>query len=91
MSKEATVNALKYTLEHFKKHSMMAISCNDYFTTMLEDALKLIESQPDVVRCKDCENAQRMCQPWNDLVCEKNGIVNRPDFFCADGKRKDGQ
>ena len=44
-----------------------------------------------VVRCKDCKHARRMCQPWNDLVCEKNGQVNKPDWFCADGERKEGR
>ena len=45
--------------------------------------------QPEIVRCKDCkfgttefDDGQRFCEPkgeWHD-----------PDYFCADGKRKDG-
>lgn len=46
---------------------------------------------PKIVRCKDCKHARRMCQPWNDLVCEKNGQANKPEWFCADGEREKGR
>lgn len=43
----------------------------------------------EIVRCKDCKHSKRMCQPWYDLVCEKHGNANTPDWFCGDGKRRD--
>ena len=58
------------------------------YQNILTDALELLKEQEAVVRCRDCKHARRMCQPWNDLVCEKNGQTNRPDFYCADGERK---
>lgn len=55
------------------------------------DALELL-SAPDrvrVVRCRDCKHSKRMCQPWNDLICDKHGGANLPDWFCADGERSE--
>ena len=43
----------------------------------------------EIVRCKDCKHSKRMCQPWYDLICEKHGNANTPDWFCADEKRRD--
>ena len=48
--------------------------------------------EPDrvyVVRCRDCKHSKRMCQPWNDLICDKHGGANMPDWFCADGEREE--
>jgi hypothetical protein len=45
------------------------------------------DNHGELIRCKDCKHARQMCQPWNDIVCEKNGQVNTPDWFCADGER----
>ena len=58
-----------------------------YGCPIIERYLELMSSQPELVRCKDCKHARRMCQPWNDLVCEKNGQTNKPYLFCADGER----
>lgn len=41
-----------------------------------------------VVRCGECEhwwdNGTDLCS------CERDALLRRRDFFCADGKRKDG-
>ena len=51
-------------------------SVNVYFKdTMMKTG---VCEKEELVRCKDCKHARRMCQPWNDLVCEKNGQTNRP-------------
>lgn len=42
-----------------------------------------------VVHCRDCKYSKRMCQPWNDLICDKHGGANMPDWFCADGEREE--
>ena len=41
-----------------------------------------------IVRCKDCDNKE--C--WGrggDVVCGIDGTPHRPDWFCADGERRD--
>lgn len=41
----------------------------------------------EVVRCKECDNKE--C--WGragDVVCGIDGTPHRPDWFCADGERK---
>lgn len=59
----------------------------DCIEMMLADMRKLLEEQPDVVRCKDCKYSE----PYNDYG-EINGIVcygcwHKDDWFCADGER----
>ena len=49
---------------------------------ILNDALDLLKSQPDVVRCKDCKFRNSGC-----LQLEKDHYPD-DDWFCADGKRK---
>ena len=62
------------------------------FLTM-EQVEKLKEPFKDVVsvaRCKDCDNKE--C--WGrsgDVVCGIDGTPHRPDWFCADGERKEGR
>ena len=53
----------------------------------IDGSMPLMDKPKELIRCKDCKHARQMCQPWNDLVCEKNGQTNRPNFFCADGER----
>ena len=46
----------------------------------------------EVVRCKDCIHAKEMTQyGCSECVrhCEKLKIVTSPDWFCAEGRRKD--
>ena len=48
------------------------------------------ENVPDlvaVIRCKDCDNKE--C--WGragDVVCGIDGTPHRPDWYCADGERR---
>lgn len=62
---------------------------NECVELLLKDALELLKDpdQVKVVRCRDCKHSKRMCQPWNDLICDKHGGANLPDWFCADGER----
>lgn len=44
--------------------------------------------QPAIVRCKDCQNVE--CEGVEGfLVCDLSGFSHPPEFFCADGERKD--
>ena len=49
-----------------------------------------LEEQAEIVRCKDCKNAEIL--PWldNAIICKKHTYTGvRPDeFYCADGKRR---
>lgn len=49
-------------------------------------AIEALSAQPEIVRCKDCKhyNAGFEC------LIEGYGIEREPNWFCGDGKRKDG-
>ena len=47
-------------------------------------AIKLIEEQQDIVRCKDCKYAE-VFPMW--VIC-RNNITRGLNWFCADGERK---
>lgn len=50
------------------------------------------EKVQELVRCKDCIHAKEMTQyGCSECVrhCEKLKIVTSPDWFCAEGRRKD--
>ena len=53
--------------------------CREFFNLVL-DALR----QPEIVRCKDCKY-------YNSLMgyCKDGHSYPSPDWFCADGKRKE--
>ena len=63
--------------------------------SFVPDAFQRFENEwspeQEIVRCRDCKHSKRMCQPWNDLICKKHGGANTPDWFCADGERKEGE
>lgn len=39
-----------------------------------------------VVRCRDCKYAQTDVM-YHDIWCD--GIIRKPNWFCADGERRD--
>lgn len=45
--------------------------------------------QPEIVLCKDCKYGEPMCQPWSDIICTQNRATHIPDWFCADGERRE--
>ena len=59
----------------------------DYFLD--EDISPTIDAIPAVL-CKDCKYGEQMCQPWSDIVCTQNNAIHIPEWFCADGERKEG-
>ena len=72
-----------FVLEHIEAHNGLAKEAK----LMAIDALK----QPDIIRCKDCIYFMKSAPGHPDtewcqrLIC---GTVN-PEFFCADGRRKE--
>lgn len=55
-----------------------------------EKAEELKKEFPVLVRCKDCDNKECWGRAGN-VVCGIDGTPHRPDWFCADGERKDGE
>lgn len=63
-----------------------AIGIDDFAT--LCEALELLKEQPQIVRCKDCKYVE--CEGVEGfLVCDISGFSHLPEFFCADGERKE--
>ena len=61
---------------------------------VMRDALALLKEQEAVVRCKDCKHwyfADNRIPCEQENICGRNGIVVTPDWFCADGERKEGR
>ena len=42
----------------------------------------------EIVRCKDCINKECFGRDGK-IVCDLDGFLHDPDWFCADGERKD--
>ena len=72
----------------------------DSLSRMLDELLKEQEAQkffvdesgkitplPVVVRCKDCKHG-RQYEP-NAIDCEYRELATEPDWFCADGRKRD--
>ena len=58
--------------------------CIEFLT---RDALELLKSQPQIVRCLDCKYVE--CEGVEGfLVCDLSGFSHSPEFFCADGEPK---
>lgn len=60
---------------------------------MPEKAEQLLKEHPQIVRCKDCKHGQY--EEWDNgecvdktVYCDSYGI-HKPDWYCADGERKD--
>ena len=52
----------------------------DKIVQWTDDAINLLEEQPEIIMCKDCKLKDR---------CEISGGFDglNPDWFCADGQR----
>lgn len=47
------------------------------------------DNHGELIRCKDCKYSEQMCKPWKDLFCIQNRATHIPDWFCADGERRE--
>ena len=54
---------------------------NEYLQ-LLPDKMQLL------ISCKDCDNKECLGRAGN-VVCGIDGTSHRPDWFCADGERKE--
>ena len=70
----------------------------DKWQNAVEDAIRIISSQPDIVRCMNCRYATRHCsdsvfgKPLYDCShvrqIGRETQVHPGDWYCADGERR---
>lgn len=56
----------------------------------LAQEIEQLKQRPDVVRCKDCKHQNWINAETGCIVCKFGRGTNAPDWYCADGERKDG-
>ena len=63
---------------------------NDTACVWLEEAIKHLKEYQKIVCCKDClhwdDHVEECSNP--DSICFRNGWT-KPEWFCADGERKE--
>lgn len=78
MTRDEVLALLQDGIDRYR-HSIMA----RVHVGVLAHAKEYLKEQPDVVRCEDCElRHNHTCEIWTDGVYD-------PDWFCADGRRKE--
>lgn len=62
----------------------------------ITDSIAVLKEQPEIVRCKDCKHLEHLkhldeINGRECYVCRKHTFtgMRSPDWFCADGERKD--
>ena len=60
----------------------------DRITSVLVDALILLQDQPDVVFCKDCKHGGTDSVSYPQYWCSAHSEYHGADWFCADGEMK---
>ena len=87
IDKEKVVERLEYCAE----------TRDGYVRDCINDALELLKSQPQIVRCKDCRNSTQEMrfdiskgERKTCTFCTMEMRFRDDDFFCRDGKPKGG-
>lgn len=85
-----------------KKLTKLIVGTDENHDALLSvrEAVKLVDLEPtvdavEVVRCRDCWYWRHMVDAHTHWVCSHHSFDKRlmhttPDFFCADGKPKEG-
>lgn len=93
MSKEMTVGeAIKRINEFALHHAIQELPNSTRTVGAFEMAIDALEIVSKIVLCGECiYRSQTLRGSWctNSKSC-CHGCLVRKDFFCADGKRKDG-
>lgn len=55
---------------------------------VMED--EIADKPRELIRCKDCDNKECWGRAGN-VVCGIDGTPHRPDWYCADGVRKEAE
>lgn len=59
--------------------------------TIIENEMdmRVMLSQPEIVRCKDCKHYDEVNQPYPQMYCRKHSIDTSDQDFCSRAERKD--
>lgn len=87
--REKVVAGLTMLADRKNDNSCEGLKC----CKIAEDTLDLLQSQPQIVRCKDCKHYVHV---RNDAAgyCAKDSscwVFRDLEWFCADGEKKDGE
>lgn len=69
-------------LEHFKYNYQRYCDCS-----AIDDAIELLKSQPQIVRCKDCKHGR--VYDVDCVACEYQELSKELNWFCADGEPRE--
>jgi len=67
------------------KHRNMGLDLHEV-ERLKREALELLESQPEIVRCRECRYEAGMDQ-YGGCMCDIDDEHHPLDWFCADGER----
>lgn len=75
----------KVPVQSLIDHIKTALDVDPWAKEMVEELLK---EQPKVVQCKDCEHSKSYSN-GKMFGCEFGNGLREPDWFCADGERRE--
>lgn len=68
-----------------RREGLVPLECME---ELMKDTLELLESQPEIVHCKDCRNGAYVVEAGTLSYVTCGGVDHELDWFCADGKRR---
>lgn len=75
---------------HMVANAIALLKEQDADMIALKNAYKeLAEKGSVIVRCKDCKQGEQSVLPNRHLWCRIHEFYREPDWFCADGVKKD--
>jgi len=82
MDRAKVINELNECIEHIRKNKFNKIPCWGNCQSAMIDAIELLKSQPEIVRCGECAK-------WftDDCIVMMAGGITQDYWFCADGER----
>ena len=85
MTRAELLELMKKARKQLKKYH---VPMNEQTVTLSLDTLEnVLSEQPEIVRCKDCKNAEPAFDGKMSR-CKIRGLMKN-DWFCADGNVKD--
>ena len=83
--KEKLITTLQYRINETRNKGRKVTTI---FTKTLSNCMDLIKKQEEIVRCNDCKYYVKS-QFTSGMFCGNTGMDTDPDWFCADGERKE--
>ena len=82
MSAEATIAVMENLLKYGKY--------NIPTRNAMENAVRLLKDQPEIVRCRDCREFN-FPEPDGTAMCCREGFYIDPDGFCSMAEKRKGE